>query len=39
MEKDYLKIEKSAKRDRTIRNIFIYTMLIFWSFLVLFPFY
>ncbi len=39
MEKDYLKIEKSAKRDRTIRNIFIYTMLIFWSFLVLFPCY
>lgn len=39
MEKDYLKIEKSAKRERTIRNIFIYTMLIFWAFLVLFPFY
>lgn len=39
MEKDYLKIEKLAKRERTIRNIFIYTMLIFWAFLVLFPFY
>lgn len=39
MEKDYLKIEKSARRSQTTRNIFIYTMLIFWAFLVLFPFY
>lgn len=39
MEKDYLKIEKSAKRNLIIRNIFVYAMLIFWAFLVLFPFY
>lgn len=37
--KDYLKIEKSAKNRQIIRNIFVYTMLILWAFLVLFPFY
>ena len=36
---DYLKIEKRAKRNRIIKNVFIYTFLFLWAVVVLFPFY
>lgn len=36
---DYQKIEKSAKRNGIIRNVFVYAMLILWALMVLFPFY
>ncbi len=36
---DYQKIEKSARTRKIIRNVFVYTMLVFWALMVLFPFY
>ena len=37
--KDFETIEKNAKRCKTIRNIIVYTFLVIWAILVLFPFY
>ncbi|MDO5019522.1 MAG: carbohydrate ABC transporter permease [Lachnospiraceae bacterium] len=36
---DYEKIQKSAKVKGIVRNVVIYTLLIFWAIMVLFPFY
>ena len=36
---DYEKLEKSAKAKGIVRNIVIYTLLILWAVMVLFPFY
>lgn len=36
---DYEKIEKSAKTRRKISNIIIYSLLLLWAVIVLFPFY
>ncbi len=36
---DYEKLQKSAKAKGIVRNIVIYTLLIFWAVMVLFPFY
>ena len=36
---DYEKIQKSAKVKGIVRNVVIYTLLIFWAVMVLFPFY
>lgn len=36
---DYEKIEKSAKTRRRISNVMIYTLLLIWAVIVLFPFY
>ncbi len=36
---DYEKLQKSAKAKGIARNIVIYTLLIFWAIMVLFPFY
>ena len=36
---DYIKIEKTAKRRKLIRNIIVYFLLAVWALLVLFPFY
>lgn len=36
---DYDKIQKSAKVKGIVRNVVIYTLLIFWAIMVLFPFY
>ena len=36
---DYDKIQKSAKVKGIVRNVVIYTLLIFWAVMVLFPFY
>ena len=36
---DFVKIEKSAKRRRLIRNVIVYTFLAIWAIVVLFPFY
>lgn len=36
---DYEKLQKSAKANGIVRNIVIYTLLIFWAVMVLFPFY
>ena len=37
--KDFETIEKAAKRRRLTRNIVVYTFLVIWAVLVLFPFY
>ena len=36
---DYEKLEKSAKAKGIVRNVVIYTLLILWAVMVLFPFY
>ena len=36
---DYEKLEKSAKAKGIVRNVVIYTLLILWAAMVLFPFY
>ena len=36
---DYQKLEKSAKAKGIVRNVVIYTLLILWAVMVLFPFY
>lgn len=36
---DYEKLQKSAKAKGIARNVVIYTLLIFWAIMVLFPFY
>ncbi len=36
---DYEKLEKSAKAKGIVRNVVIYTLLIIWAVMVLFPFY
>jgi len=36
---DYEKLEKSAKAKGIVRNVVIYTLLILWALMVLFPFY
>ena len=36
---DYEKLEKSAKAKGIVRNVIIYTLLILWAVMVLFPFY
>ena len=36
---DYEKLEKSAKAKGIVRNVVIYTLLILWAIMVLFPFY
>ena len=36
---DYDKLEKSAKAKGIVRNVVIYTLLILWAVMVLFPFY
>lgn len=36
---DYDKIQKTAKVKGIVRNVVIYTLLIFWAIMVLFPFY
>ena len=36
---DYEKLEKSAKAKGIVRNVVIYTLLILWALIVLFPFY
>lgn len=36
---DYEKIQKSARLKGIVRNVVIYTLLIFWAVMVLFPFY
>ena len=36
---DYEKLEKSAKTKGIVRNVVIYTLLILWAVMVLFPFY
>ena len=36
---DYEKLEKSAKAKSIVRNVVIYTLLILWAVMVLFPFY
>ena len=36
---DFEKIEKTDARRKTIRDIFIYALLVFWALMVLFPFY
>lgn len=36
---DYFRVAKSAKRKKTIKNIFMYTCLTIWAIIVLFPFY
>ena len=36
---DYERIEKAARNRKRVLNIVIYTLLTFWSILVLFPFY
>lgn len=36
---DYEKIEKSARRRKTVGNVIVYALLTFWAILVLFPFY
>lgn len=35
---DYEKLEKSAKAKGIVRNVVIYTLLILWAVMVLFPF-
>lgn len=37
--KDYIKLEKSAKRRKVARNTVVYTLLTLWGMIVLFPFY
>ena len=36
---DYEKLQKSAKVKGIVRNVVIYTLLVFWAVMVLFPFY
>ena len=36
---DFEKIEKNAKRRKTVSDIIVYTLLTFWAIIVLFPFY
>lgn len=36
---DYEKLEKSAKAKGIVRNVVVYTLLILWAVMVLFPFY
>ena len=36
---DYIKIERKARASKTVLNVFVYTMLVIWALLVLFPFY
>ena len=36
---DYEKIEKAAVRRRKIKNILVYSALVLWALIVLFPFY
>ena len=36
---DYEKLEKSAEAKGIVRNVVIYTLLILWAVMVLFPFY
>ncbi len=36
---DFEKIEKTARRRKTISDIIVYTLLTFWAVIVLFPFY
>ena len=36
---DYVKIEKTAKTNKTVLNVITYALLLFWAVLVLFPFY
>lgn len=36
---NYQKLENSARTRRILRNVFVYTMLVFWALMVLFPFY
>ncbi len=36
---DFEKIEKTAARRKTVRDVFIYVLLVFWALMVLFPFY
>ena len=38
-QKDFETIERNANRRRIIRNIVVYTFLVIWAVLVLFPFY
>ena len=36
---DYIKIERKARARKTALNVLVYTMLVIWALLVLFPFY
>lgn len=36
---DYIKIERNARARKTALNVFVYTMLVIWAILVIFPFY
>ena len=36
---DYIKIERKARARKTAINVLVYTMLVIWALLVLFPFY
>lgn len=36
---DYYKIEKKAKTRKNVMNVITYVLLVFWAFIVLFPFY
>lgn len=36
---DYAGIEKAAKTQKTVMNVFTYLLLVFWALIVLFPFY
>ena len=36
---DYIKIERKARARKTALNVFVYTMLVIWAILVIFPFY
>ena len=38
-KQDYLQIERAARTRKTARNIAVYTLLILWALMVLFPFY
>ena len=36
---DYIKIERTARAKKAALNVFVYTMLVIWAILVIFPFY
>lgn len=36
---DFTQIEKAEKRNRILRNIFVYSCLVLWGLIVIFPFY